>query len=87
MRNRVRTLTNEDVVRVFNDRGEFSVKVRGNQAVRPGSARIFEGQSADFMVSGNVQNVTNDAYPERAAALLAGPVIPFSDTLVQIEKA
>lgn len=82
-----RDLANEDVVRVFNDRGEFSVKVRGNQAVRPGSARIFEGQSADFMVSGNVQNVTNDAYPERAAALLAGPVIPFSDTLVQIEKA
>lgn len=82
-----RGLSNEEVVRVFNDRGEFSVKVRGNQSVRPGVARIFEGQSADFMVSGNVQNVTNDAFPERAAALLCGPVIPFSDTLVQVEKA
>lgn len=48
---------------------------------------MFEGQTADFLIEGNVQNVTNDGYVERGAELMCGPVIPFSDTLVEIKKA
>ena len=49
--------------------------------IRPGSARMFEGQTADFLIEGNVQNVTNDGYVERGAELMCGPVIPFSDKM------
>ena len=37
--------------------------------------------------SGNLQNVTNDTMVERGYELMTGPVIPFSDTLVEIKKA
>lgn len=82
-----RGLSSGDAVEVFNDRGSFKCYVKANESIRPGSARMFEGQTADFMIEGNVQNVTNDGYVERGAELLCGPVIPFSDTLVEIKKA
>lgn len=82
-----RGLATNDVVEVFNDRGSYKCRVKANESIRPGSARMFEGQTADFMVEGNVQNVTNDQYVKRGSELLCGPVIPFSDTLVEIKKA
>lgn len=82
-----RGLEDGDLVEVFNDRGSYKCRVRANEAVRPGSARMWEGATADFIEEGNVQNVTNDLTAERGYELMCGPVIPFSDTLVQIEKA
>lgn len=82
-----RGIENGDVVRVFNDRGSYKCRVHANEAIRPGSARMWEGATADYLEEGNMQNVTNDVLNERGAELLCGPVIPFSDTLVQIEKA
>lgn len=82
-----RGLQNDDIVRGFNDRGEFKCKVRLNESVRPGSARIYEGQWPKFMEEGPVQNVTNDARNKRAIWLNAAPVAPFNDTLIQVEKA
>lgn len=82
-----RGLATGDAVEVFNDRGSFKCYVKANESIRPGSARMYEGQTADFMIEGNVQNVTNDNYVERGSALMCGPVIPFSDTLVEIKKA
>lgn len=82
-----RGLENGDVVRVFNDRGSYQCRVHANEAIRPGSARMWEGATADYLEEGNMQNVTNDVLNERGVELLCGPVIPFSDTLVQIEKA
>ena len=76
-----------DTVRLFNDRGQMKVKVAANEAIRPGSARLYEGTTADYCVEGNMQYLTNDAPIERGAALMLGPVTPFSDTLVGIEKA
>ena len=75
------------MVRVFNDRGSYQCRVHANEAIRPGSARMWEGATADYLEEGNMQNVTNDVLNERGVELLCGPVIPFSDTLVQIEKA
>ena len=82
-----RGLENGDVVRVFNDRGSYQCRIHANEAIRPGSARMWEGATADYLEEGNMQNVTNDVLNERGVELLCGPVIPFSDTLVQIEKA
>ena len=82
-----RGLQNDDIVEGFNDRGSFSCKCRINPAVRPGSARIYEGQWPKFMESGPVQNVTNDARNVRSTQLAAAPVAPFNDTLIEVRKA
>ena len=82
-----RGLETGDTVRVFNDRGEFEVHAAANDAIRPGSVRIYEAATADYTVAGNLQNVTNNTMIERGYDLMCGPVIPFSDTLVEIEKA
>lgn len=82
-----RGLANDDIVRGFNDRGEFKCKVRVNPSIRPGTARCCEGAWPKFMEAGPVQNVTNDARNERSIWLNAAPVAPFNDTLIQVEKA
>ena len=75
------------MVKVYNNRGSFQVKVAANNAIRPGSARIYEAATALHNVEGNLQSTTNDTLIQRGSALMCGPVIPFSDTLVEIEKA
>ena len=82
-----RGLATGDVVRVYNDRGSFKVHAAANSAIRPGSTRIYEAATADYTVEGNLQSVTNNTMIERGYDLICGPVIPFSDTLVEIEKA
>lgn len=82
-----RGLATGDVAEVFNDRGSFEVRVQGNPSIRPGSARLCEGATADYLARGNMQSVTNDTMIERGSELLCGPVIPFSDTLVELRKA
>lgn len=82
-----RGLSNGDTVEAFNDRGSFACPVVGDESVRPGSARIFEGEWSKFMSAGNIQNVTNPGISDRGRALLNGPVIPYNDTLVEVKKA
>lgn len=84
---RSRQLEHGDTVKVFNDRGSFSCKVAENPSVRYGCARVFEGVWPKYLEEGGLQNVTNDDMNERGYSLMYGPVIPFNDTLVQIEKA
>ena len=82
-----RGLADGDEVEAFNDRGSFACPVRANEAIRPGSARVVEGEWSKFMKSGNIQNVTNPGIPDRGRALMNGPVIPYNDTLVEVKKA
>lgn len=82
-----RRLENGDIVRGYNDRGEFKCKVLINNAIRPGTVRTMEGQWPKFMEEGPVQNVTNDNRNKRSIWLNAAPVAPFNDTLIQVEKA
>lgn len=82
-----RGLADGDTVEVFNDRGSFKCPVRVNEAIRPGSPRIIEGEWTKFMVEGNIQNVTNPGITDRGRALISGPVIPYNDTLVDVKKA
>lgn len=82
-----RGIVTGDIVEVFNDRGSFKVRVDANEAIRPGSARLYEAATSDYTAGGNMQSVTNDTMIERGYSLMCGPVIPFSDTLVDIVKA
>lgn len=84
---RSRGLEFDDHVRIFNDRGEAGCRVRPNNAIRPGTARVYEGTWTKFMDYGNIQDLTNDTMIERGYNLQCGPVIPFNDTLVEILKA
>lgn len=80
-----------DLVTVKNDRGSMTLHVDANPSVRPGSARVYDLETADYTSTGggggNMQSLTNSTYIERGQALMCGPVQPFSDTLVAIEKA
>lgn len=80
-------IQNGDVVVIKNDRGSFKVPVHLNEAIRPGSARIYEAATADYTAEGNLQSVTNATRLERGYELMCGPVAPYSDTIVSIEKA
>jgi molybdopterin-containing oxidoreductase family molybdopterin binding subunit len=48
---------------------------------------LYEAATADYTKGGNMQSVTHDKMIKRGAALMCGPVIPFSDTLVDVKKA
>lgn len=82
-----RGIASGDIVEVSNERGSFKVRVDANEAIRPGSARLYEAATSDYTAGGNMQAVTNDTMIERGYSLMCGPVIPFSDTLVEIAKA
>ena len=82
-----RGLADGDAVEVYNDRGSFKCYVRANNAVRPGSSRIYEASWSKYVIEGNPQNVTNDYVNERDEYLMTGAPIPFNDTLVQVRKA
>ena len=82
-----RGLSSGDKVEAFNDRGSFICECAATEAVKPGTAVIVEGIWDKYMVSGNLQNVTNDAVNPRGKALAKGRVIPFNDTLIEVKKA
>lgn len=83
-----RGLKDGDMVRVFNDRGEFKCKAVTNEKMRPNTVGMVEGQWTSYMPGGgSFQNVTNDFLVERGVDLSRGPMIPVLDTIVQVEKA
>lgn len=82
-----RGLENGDVIEGFNDRGSFKCPVFANEAVRPGTSRIFEAGWSKHMVDGNTQNVTNDHINPRDKYLPTGAPIPYNDTLIEVKKA
>ena len=76
-----RGLATGDAVEVFNDRGSFKCRVKANESIRPGSARMFEGQTADFLIEGNVQSrttATSSEAPSSCAARSSRSPIPSS---------
>ena len=82
-----RGLESGDVIEAFNERGSFQCACVATEAVRPGTAVIIEGIWDKYMVSGNLQNVTNDAANPRGRALAKGRVTPFNATLIEVKKA
>lgn len=81
-----RGLAHNDVVRVYNDRGEFKVRLFVTPGIVPGTVATQSGWTPDYTIEGDYQNVThhtlNDAeehYDETNTA--------FYDVLVEVEKA
>lgn len=81
-----RGLSTGDKARLYNDRGSLICTVQGNEAVRPGVVRMNEGAWSKFVEEGNFQELTNATLIERGRALALGPVVPFNDVLVEVEK-
>ncbi len=82
-----RGIVNDDVVEVFNDRGSIRVKARRNEAIRPGSPRMFEGWWSKCIIEGNAQDLTNDTLSDREELLAMGTSTPWQDVLVEVRKA
>ena len=82
-----RGLADGDVAEVFNDRGSIKIKVRANNAIRPGSPRVYEGNWSKYIVEGNAQDLTNDKLSPREEVLSMGTSIPWQDCLVEVRKA
>jgi molybdopterin-containing oxidoreductase family molybdopterin binding subunit len=82
-----RGLVSGDAVEIVNDRGSAGCEVWANNAIRPGTASVYEGAVSKYMNFGNFQMLTNDTLLERGKKLMMGPVIPFNDTLVEVQKA
>lgn len=82
-----RGLKNGDVVRVFNDRGEFTTRVLHDESCRPGNVRMHPIAVSRSVLSGCFQNVTNSEMVERQNVLPLGRVINYNDVLVEVEKA
>ncbi len=82
-----RGLEHGDVVRVYNDRGEFRVKVFLTEGIMPGTVATQSGWTPDYTLENTCyQNLTHftlcdaeEAYSETNSA--------FYDVLVQVEKA
>lgn len=82
-----RGLVAGDKARLFNDRGSMTCTVKENESVRPGVVRMNEGAWSKFVDDGNYQQLTNSTLIERGRALALGPVVPYNDVLVEVEKA
>ena len=82
-----RNLKSGDLVRVFNDRGEFTTKVLHDESCRPGNVRMHPVANSRNVASGVFQSITNDVKVPRQALCPQGYCISFNDVLVEVEKA
>ncbi|MBR2834807.1 MAG: molybdopterin-dependent oxidoreductase [Coriobacteriales bacterium] len=82
-----RGLSHNDIVRVYNDRGEFKVKLFLTEGIIPGTVATQSGWTPEYTLeNSSYQNLTHftlcepeEAYSETNAA--------FYDVLVEVEKA
>jgi len=81
-----RGIRDEDIVRVFNDRGEMKLKARINQGVQPGLVNMSQGWSPGDYAVGTHQALTHDTINPAQQAIYE-PNSAFQDTLVQVELA
>lgn len=82
-----RNIKTGDTVRVYNDRGSVKFKALVAKDMRPGQISIQEGWWPSQTIEGNFQSLTNDKLIDRQRDRKYGPVIPFMDTKVEVEKA
>lgn len=81
-----RGLENGDAIEAFNDRGTLRTVVQGNEAVRPGTTRMFENPWPQYTEGTHLQSLTSSRLAERGYQLAQGPMIPFNDTRIEVRK-
>ena len=63
------------------------MRMRRHRSRTSGNGGYHRRHLDKYMVSGNLQNVTNDAANPRGRALAKGRVTPFNATLIEVKKA
>lgn len=83
---KARGIAHNDVVRIYNDRGECKVRAFVADGIRPSVVALPHGWPPDYFIEGNYQTLTHykrneaeDAFSQSNAA--------FYDVLVEVEKA
>jgi anaerobic selenocysteine-containing dehydrogenase len=82
----VRNVAHNDVLRVFNDRGECKVKAFVNEGIIPGTVAMPSGWTPDYFIEGNHQELTHYIKND-TEEFLSQTSTAFYDVLVQVEKA
>lgn len=81
-----RGIAHEDVVRVFNDRGQMKLKAFVTEGIIPGVTATPHGWTPEHFVEGHYQLLTNYTKNE-AEEFLSNTSSPFNENRVQVEKA
>ena len=81
-----RGLAHDDIVHVYNDRGEMKIRLFVTEGIIPGTVATQSGWTPDYFIDGCYQNLTHltlcdaeEAYSMTNSA--------FYDVLVEVEKA
>jgi molybdopterin-containing oxidoreductase family molybdopterin binding subunit len=87
-----RGIADDDVVHVFNDRGEMKVHARLTEAIKPGVVNCYQGGwdsiKVKQYVEGNPNNLTHQiAKPAQALIPNFQSNAAYYDCLVQVERA
>ncbi|HML23446.1 MAG TPA: molybdopterin-dependent oxidoreductase [Aggregatilinea sp.] len=78
-----RQVEDNDLVRVFNERGYVVVRTRLDDSVPPGTVYFTQGWQPDDFIAGHPQTLTHD---QTNPHNVYGPNSSFSDVLVEIVK-
>jgi molybdopterin-containing oxidoreductase family molybdopterin binding subunit len=82
---RSRAIDNNDVVRVFNDRGYAKLKARVSERIKPGVVAISEGWWPEQFVEGHLNQLTHEMINPAQNATL-GPNAALCDVLVDVRR-
>lgn len=80
-----RSIQDGDVVRVYNDRGEFKVKARVHQGIAPGLVNTCQGWSPWDFIEGTLQTLTHGVINPAQQAVYE-PNTAFYDVSVEVER-
>lgn len=81
-----RGLSHDDVVRVFNDRGEMKIRLFLTEGIIPGTVATQSGWTPDYFIEGCYQNLTHHTICDAEEAF-SMTNSAFYDVLVQVEPA
>ncbi len=87
-----RGIANDDVVRVFNDRGQMKVRARLTEAIKPGVVNCYQGGwdtlKVKHYIEGHPNNLTHQiAKPAQALIPNFPSNAAYYDCLVQVERS
>ncbi len=81
-----RGLAHDDIVHVFNDRGEMKIRLFLTEGIIPGTVATQSGWTPDYFIEGCYQNLTHHTICD-AEESYSMTNSAFYDVLVEVEKA
>ena len=80
-----RGIQDEDMVRVFNDRGSMKLRAKVHEGIRPGSVNTTQGWWPDHFIEGSHQELTHGVINPAQEAIYE-PNAALYDVLVEVEN-